>query len=337
MADMADKVVRWGILSTAAIAARAFIPALRQTQRGQLMAVASRSREKGEAFARQHDVPLVFGDYASLLASDQIDAVYNPLPNALHAEWTALAARHGKQVFCEKPLALNPAQARQMVEACQQAGVLLFEAFVFLYHPQTLKLRQLLEEGAIGPLVQVQAQMTFPLVRPTDNIRMNKELGGGSLMDVGCYPITFARFAFGAEPLSVQAACRMDPDYGVDTRAGILLNFSGERFATLQTGFDAPGGQGAVLFGEKGYIEVPKPYHPGEHSQIAVHRADKEEVFSFDTGTMPFAPALEHFHDCILDGAKPIATGAYAGGTLEIIEAVRESSRSGRRVELSAG
>lgn len=334
---MAAKMIRWGILSTAAIAARAFIPALRQTRRGQLVAVASRSREKGEAFARQHEIPLVFGDYGSLLASDQIDAVYNPLPNALHAEWTALAARHGKQVFCEKPLALNPAEARQMVAACQQAGVLLFEAFVFLYHPQTLKLRQLLNEGAIGQLVQAQAQMTFPLARPTDNIRMNKELGGGSLMDAGCYPITFARFAFGAEPLSVQASCRMDPDCGVDTRAGILLNFSGERFATLQTGFDAPGGQGAVLFGEKGYIEVPKPYHPGEQSQFTMHREGKEEVVSFSTDSMPFAPALEHFHDCILDGTTPIATAAYAGGTLQIIEAVRESSRSGRRVELPVG
>ncbi len=334
---MAEKMVRWGILSTAGIAARAFVPALRQTRRGQLAALASRSREKGEAFARQHDIPLVFGDYASLLASDQIDAVYNPLPNSLHAEWTALAAGQGKHVFCEKPLALNPAEARQMVEVCQKAGVMLFEAFVFLYHPQTLKLRQLLDEGAIGPLVQVQAQMTFPLARPTDNIRMNRELGGGSLMDVGCYPITFARFAFGVEPLSVQATCRMDPDYGVDTRAGMLLNFSGERFATLQAGFDAPGGQGAVLFGEKGYIEVPKPYHPGEHSQMVIHRGDKEETLSFDTGTVPFAPALEHFHDCILDRTKPIATAAYAGGTLQVIGAVLESSRTGRRVELPAG
>jgi predicted dehydrogenase len=331
---MAEKTLRWGILSTAAIGARAFVPALRQTRRGQLAAVASRDQERGASFARQHDIPLVFGDYASLLASDQIDAVYNPLPNALHAEWTIAAARQGKHVFCEKPLALDAAEAGQMVAACQRAGVLLFEAFVFLYHPQTLKLRQLLDEGAIGPLVQVQAQMTFALARPTDNIRMNKELGGGSLMDVGCYPITFARFAFGAEPLSVQAACRLDPEYGVDTRAGILLNFSGERFATLQGGFDAPGGQAAVLFGEKGYVEVPKPYHPGEQSQIVLHRGSQEETLTFATGTMPFAPAIEHFHECILDGAKPLATAANALGTLRIIEAVLESSRSGRRAGL---
>ncbi|MBM3278687.1 MAG: Gfo/Idh/MocA family oxidoreductase [Candidatus Handelsmanbacteria bacterium] len=331
---MADKVVRWGILSTAAIGARAFVPALKQTRRGQLAAVASRSRERGASFAHRHGIPLVFDDYADLLASDQIDAVYNPLPNSMHAEWTLAAARQGKHIFCEKPLALSPAEAGRMVEACQQAGVLLFEAFVFLCHPQTRRLRHLLDEGAIGRLMQVQAQMTFPLARPTDNIRMNRELGGGSLMDVGCYPITFARFAFSEEPLSVQATCRMDPDYGVDTRAGMLLNFSGERFATLQAGFDAPGGQAAVLFGESGYIEVSKPYHPGEQSQIAVHAGGKDEVLSFDTGTMPFAPAIEHFHDCILDGVALIATGAYATGTLEIIEAVRESSRIGRRVEL---
>lgn len=332
---MADKKIRWGILSTAGIAAKAFVPALKKTRRGELAAVASRSREKGEAFAGQHGVPLVLGDYASLLASDQIDAVYNPLPNSMHAAWTLAAARQGKHVFCEKPLALDAAEAGQMVAACAQAGVLFFEAFVFLYHPQTRKLRQLLDEGAIGPLVQVQAQMTFALARPTDNIRMNKELGGGSLMDVGCYPITFARFAFGAEPLSVQATCRIDPDYGVDTRAGMVLDFGGERLGMLQGGFDAPGGQGAVLFGEKGYIEVPKPYHPGEESHIVLHRGDQAETLSFATGVPPFTPAIEHFHDCILDGVAPIATAASAAGTLKTIAAVLESSRTGRRIALT--
>ena len=248
---MSTTPVRWGILGTARIAETAFIPAVRQTERGRIVAVASRDQATAEAFARKHDLPMAFGDYASMLASGEIDAVYNPLPNTLHAEWTIAAAEQGKHVFCEKPLAVSPAEAQQMIDACRQAGVLLVEAFVFLSHPQTLELRQLLDDGVIGRLIQAQAHLTFPLARPTDNIRLNRELGGGSLLDAGGYPITFARFAFGQEPVAVQAATRIDPDDRVDSRAGIILTFSEDRFATLQTGIDAAGGPGALLFGER--------------------------------------------------------------------------------------
>jgi xylose dehydrogenase (NAD/NADP) len=330
---MNNTSVRWGILGTGFITEWAFIPALQQTQRGHLVAVASRSREKAESFAHKHDIPLVFDDYTSLLASDQIDAVYNPLPNTLHAEWTAIAAEHGKHVFCEKPLAVTPAEARQMVDVCQERGVVLVEAFVFLFHPQTVKLRQLLDDGIIGDVLQVQASLTFPLPRPTDNIRLNKHLGGGSLLDAGCYPITFARFAFGEEPVAVQSVCRIDPDYGVDTRASILLTFSDDRYATVQAGFDTMG-SGAALFGEQGYIDIPQPYSPKEHSHFVVHTADDEQTITVDTGLLHFTPAIEQFHDCVLDGVEPRVPAANAIGTLRIIEAVLESSLSGRRIAL---
>ena len=191
---MNNQKIRWGIISTAGIAQSAFIPALRQTQRGELVAVASRDRAKADAFAEKHDIPVVYDDYASLLASDEIDAVYNPLPNSLHAEWTIAAAEAGKHVFCEKPLAITPEEARTMVEACKQAGVLFFEAFVFLYHPQSLRLREVLDSGRIGNLIQVEAHIGANIFgRPNieQNIRLSKELVGGALMDMGCYPITF--------------------------------------------------------------------------------------------------------------------------------------------------
>ena len=331
---MSRQPVRWGIIGGARIAETAFIPAVRQTKRGQIAAVASRNQETADAFARRHDIPQAFGSYAAMLASGDIDAVYNPLPNTLHAEWTIAAAEQGKHVFCEKPLATSPAEAQRMIDACRRAGVLLVEAFVFLCHPQTLKLRQLLDDGIIGPLLQAQAHLTFPLARPTDNIRLNRELGGGSLFDAGGYPITFARFAFGQEPLAVQAVTRIDPDYGVDSRAGMLLSFRDDRFATLQTGLDAMGGPGALLFGEQGWIEVPQPYHPRERSSFTVHGRDGAETFDFDTGTVPFTPAVEQFHDCLLDGATPLVGPENAVGTLRVIEAVVESGRTGRRVEL---
>ena len=180
----------------------------------------------------------------------------------------------------------------------------------------------------------MQASFTFPLKRPTDNIRMNKELAGGSLMDVGCYPITYARFIFGEEPESVQAACHIDPDYDVDSRASIILTFSGQRHASLQQGFDAPGGQRAIIHGSSGYIEVPQPCHPNEEDHFIVHADGGKEVVAVDAGVRSFAPAIEHFHDCILDDVEPIATGANAAGTMRVIEAVLESSRTGRRIDL---
>ena len=317
----ADRV-RWGIISTARIAETAFMPAVGQTQRGEVVAVASRSRERAESFAREHDIRHVFDDYASLLASDEIDAVYNPLPNTMHREWTEMAAAKGKHVFCEKPLATTVADAQAMIAACEKAGVVCFEAFVFLYHPQTLKLRQLIDEGAIGELLQLHAHMSFPIQRPTDNIRMNRDLGGGSLYDGGSYPITFSRFAFGDEPVGIQSKILIDPDCDVDTRATLILEFSGERAASIQGGFDAFGGQGAILFGREAAIDIPKPYHPQEQSSFTIRTGGTEETISFDNGVVPFAPAIEHFHDCVLDGAEPLLTAANAVGTLRIIESV---------------
>ncbi len=330
-----SKKIRWGIISTARIAETAFIPALRETERGELVAVASRNQEKATAFAAKHAIPHSFDSYEAMLASDAIDAVYNPLPNTMHAEWTAVAARHGKHIFCEKPLAVSPAEAQQMIDLCEEAGVLLVEAFVFLLHPQTLKLRQLLDEGVIGKLLQLQARLTFHLERPTDNIRLNKALGGGGLLDAGGYPITFARFAFGTEPVAVQAAVQMDPDYEVDSRVAMLLTFPDNGFATLQTGVDAVGGPGAVLMGDKGYIEVPQPYHPKGESHFVVHTADGAETVSFNTGQMPFTAAIEQFHACLLDGAKPLVPPSNAIGTLRVIERVFESARTGQRMALT--
>lgn len=322
--------VRWGIISTARIGEMAFIPAVRQTERGELVAVASRDRDRASSFAQKHGIPRVFDDYRSMLASDEIDAVYNPLPNTMHREWTELAAANGKHIFCEKPLATKVADAEAMVGACEKAGVLFFEAFVFLYHPQTRKLQQCLDEGAIGELRQLHAHITGVVTRPTDNIRLNRDLGGGSLYDVGCYPITLARCAFGEEPVGFQSVCKMDEDYEVDTRVAMVLEFSRTRTASLQAGFDAFGQQRAFLFGSEGMIEVAAPFHPPQKSHFTIRRPESEdEVVSFDEGFLHFAPAIEHFHDCLLDGARPLKTAAYAAGTLRIIEQALERAQNG--------
>lgn len=334
---MSNQKVRWGIVSTAGIAQSAFIPALRQTQRGELVAVASRDRDRADAFARKHDIPVVFDDYNSLLASDEIDAIYNPLPNRLHAEWTIAAAENGKHVFCEKPLAVTPAEAQTMVDACDKAGVVFFEAFVFLYHPQTLRLREILDSGRIGKLIQVEAHLDANIfVRPNieHNIRLSKELVGGALMDMGCYPITFARFAFDQEPVAVLADTYIHPKYEVDTRDALILSFPDDGQAALLASFHSTGGQSAILFGEDGFVEIANPYHPPAQSRFVVHSGSQTETHDFNTGVLPFAPAIEHFHDVILDGVEPIITAENAAGTLAVINAAWESGRTGARVVL---
>jgi xylose dehydrogenase (NAD/NADP) len=326
--------IRWGIISTAGIAEQSFIPALRETDRGELTAVASRDRNKADAFARKHDIPIVFDDYTSLLESDEIDAVYNPLPNTMHAEWTVKAAENGKHIFCEKPLAMSADEINSMSDSCERAGVKLVEAFVFLFHDQSLKLRQILDSGAIGEITATHAYMDFRIPRPSDNIRLNRELGGGGLLDGGVYPITFTRFVFGEEPISVHGACLIDPEYGVDIRTSAVVEFSGGRYATIQMSMDGAGGQGAAIYGEKGFINVPQPYHPRKDSYLLAHTPDGEERYPFDDGRHPFTPAIEHFHDVLLDN-KPLAVAATnALGTIAIVEAIFESARTGKRVDL---
>ncbi|MEM7030734.1 MAG: Gfo/Idh/MocA family oxidoreductase [Chloroflexota bacterium] len=329
-----SKKIRWGILSTARIGVSSLIPAVRETDHGEIVAIASRSQESADAFATEHDIPLAFGDYASMLASNDVDAVYNPLPNTLHAEWTALAANQGKHIFCEKPLAVSAVEAQDMIDTCQVAQVSLTEAFVFLFHPQTLKLRELLDQGVIGDVLQTQAHFTFHIARPSDNIRLNKDLGGGGLLDAGVYPITYTRFLFGEEPIAIQAAVHTDAHHHVDTRASVIMIFAENRFATIQTGMDALGGPGVTVFGTDGHIQIPQPYHPRGASQFTVHTKAGAETFTFDLGLHPFTPAVAQFQDHLLNGEPLLATGQNAVGTLRVVEAIHESSQTGQRIDL---
>ena len=329
---MSDKV-RWGIISTAGIAEKSFIPALRETDRGQLVAVSSRSKDTAQAFADQHGIPEVFGSYADMLASDRIDAVYNPLPNTMHAEWTIAAAEAGKHIFCEKPLAMNTDEIRSMVAACEKHSVQLVEAFVFLYHAQSLKLRELLDGGAIGDIVTSHAWFNFRIPRPSDNIRLNKELGGGGLLDGGVYPITFTRFVHDDEPMSLQASTVVHPEYEVDTRFSAILDFADDRQGIVQQSIDGPGGPGAFVVGTEGSITIPQPYHPRAGAQLEV-KGKIQEVHPFDDGRHPFTPAVEHFHEVLLDGKSLAVPASNALGTLAVVDAILESAKTGSRISL---
>src|SRR3990170_3418207 len=188
---MTERVLRWGLLSTARIN-QALMAPLGSSTRNRLVAVASRIPERGEAYAREWNIPRAFASYEAMLADPDIDVIFNPLPNRLHAEWTIKAAQAGKHVLCEKPLAITVEEVDAIEAAARQAGVVVAEAFMYRHHPQTLKVRELVDGGAVGDLWLVRGSFTFDLTRESDP-RLDPALGGGSIWDVGCYPISCSR------------------------------------------------------------------------------------------------------------------------------------------------
>ena len=324
--------VRWGIVSTAQIGRWVFAPALRASARGELVAVASRRRERAAAFAGDLEIPEVFASYDELLCSDRVDAVYVPLPNSMHEEWAIRAMERGKHVFCEKPLATSPEAAQRMIDAAARHGVVLMEAMVYRYHPQTLRLRRLLDAGAIGDLRHVDMRMGGPL--PAGNIRWLPELGGGALADIGCYLIDVARWAAGAEPAQVTAIWQKAGEGAVDSRIGLLLGFPGAVVATLFGAFDTMTVRGAHLAGSGGTLHVEQPTHPYEESAYTLTTRRATERVTLNNGVRAFTPALDHFHDRVLGGAEPLLATTDAIGTLRVMAAAAESARTARTVHL---
>jgi len=325
--------VRWGILGAANIASWQFVPAVAASRRGLLAAVASRDRARGEAFAAKNGVARVHASYEALLDDPAIDAVYIGLPNGLHARWTIAAAAAGKHVLCEKPWASNAAEALGSVQACERAGVVHFESFVYRCHPQTLRVGHWLREGAIGTPRTVHAAFHFVMSgdQRRTNIRMNADLVGGALMDVGCYPVSWLRFSFGEEPHAASAAAVFDPQQHVDSQLVGLLHFSGGRSGTLSGSFDLPGTLLTRILGTGGEIVVTQPYHPrGAEATVALRRLGQPEELHHDArDEPPFLAAVEHFHDRVLDGVPPLLAGRDAIGNMAAIDALLASAHAG--------
>ena len=334
MKQVKSAKVRWGIVSTAQIGRWVFAPAVRASARGELVGVASRDRDRAAALAGDLEIAEVFASYDDLLRSDRIDAVYLPLPNSMHEERAIRAMEHGKHVFCEKPLATSPEGAQRMVDAAARHGVVLMEAMVYRYHPQTLRLRRLLDAGAIGDLRHVAMHMGAP--QPPGNIRWQPELGGGALADVGCYLIDVARWAAGTEPVRVSAAWRETREGGVDSRIGLLLEFPDTVVATLFGAFDATPMRGAHLAGSGGSLHIEQPTHPYEESAYTLTTPQATERVTLNNGVHAFTPALDDFHHCLLDGAAPLLSNTDAIATLRVMAAAAESARIGRTVHLAA-
>ena len=253
------KPVRWGILSTAKIGLEKVIPAMQCTEACEIVGIASRDLAKSRQAAGSLGIPKAFGSYEDLLADGEIEAVYNPLPNHLHVPLSVAAARAGKHVLCEKPVALNAAEASALIEARDEAGVLIQEAFMVRHHPQWLRARELVRSGGFGRLRSIQGFFSYNN-RDPQNIRNIEAIGGGGLYDIGCYPITGSRFLFEDEPRRVVSLIERDPGWGIDRLTSAILEFPAGH-ATFTCATQLTPYQRMQIFSTAGRIEIEIPFN----------------------------------------------------------------------------
>ncbi|HLF44173.1 MAG TPA: Gfo/Idh/MocA family oxidoreductase [Acidimicrobiia bacterium] len=285
--------VSWGVLGVAGIAVHKVIPAMQKSQLSPVRAIASRSEGKAEAAAAELGIGKAYASYESLLTDPEIEAVYIPLPNHLHAEWTEKAAAAGKHVLCEKPLAMSSDQARHMIDVCGDAGVKLMEAFMYRLHPLWVETRRLVDSGLIGDLLAIQSFFSYRNVDPLD-IRNIADYGGGALMDVGCYPVNVARMLFGSEPSTVKSAIRRDTGFGTDVVTSAVLDFGG-RHATFTCSTQLESDQSVLLVGTTGRLEIEIPFNiPPDRPTRLLHFAGGDPPVSPHVEVHEFAAADQY-------------------------------------------
>ena len=321
-------VLRWGVVSTANIGRAAVIPAIQAAANGRLVAVASRSHDRAAAFAAEHDIPRHHGRYEALLDDPEIDAVYVPLPNSLHREWVVRAAAAGKHVLCEKPLALTEAQCLEMAAAARASGVRLMEAFMYRFHRRTRRVLERIEAGDIGEPRIIRSSFTFRLTRP-DNIRWDPDLGGGALMDVGCYCVNVSRTMARAEPVGVQATATWT-ERGVDSELVGALRFADGTVAHFDCALTLARNERYEIAGTEGVIEVPQSFLPGTADvPIHLHRGREGTTTETVDGEDEYRAMVEHFGASVLEGRAFDYPVDEAARNMRVIEGLYRSARSG--------
>jgi predicted dehydrogenase len=294
---MVTERVRWGVLGCAAIAVEKVIPAMLRSELSAVRAIASRDASRAATAAAELGIQRHYGSYQELLDDSDIEAVYIPLPNHLHALWTLRAAAAGKHVLCEKPLAMTSIEAQEMVDGCRSAGVALMEAFMYRMHPLWLRTRELVQDGAIGQLETIQAFFSYRNLDPRD-IRNVAEFGGGALMDIGCYPINVARMMFDAEPSGVAAMVRRDPRFGTDVLTSAILDFGG-RQATFTCSTQLEDDQRVHLIGTEGRLLVEIPFNiPPDRPTRIIRAAGGEPPVEPGIETIEVAGADQYGVQC---------------------------------------
>ncbi|RWG57838.1 MAG: Gfo/Idh/MocA family oxidoreductase [Mesorhizobium sp.] len=314
---------RWGVLSTAKIGREQLLPAIVDSENGVLSAIASRDLSKAKALGERFGAPHAFGSYEELLASKEVDGVYIPLPTSQHVEWTAKAIEAGKHVLVEKPLALDAKDIPSLIKLRDEKKVLVCEAFMVVYHPQWIKVRDLIASGAIGRLRHVQGAFSYYNVDPT-NMRNQLDLGGGALPDIGVYPTVSTRFSTGKEPVRVQATIERDKTFGTDIYSSIRADF-GDFELSFYLSTQMAARQVMVFHGEKGFIEVFGPFNAGlyDHHRIELHNQNHTEaqVFRFP-GTQQYRLECEAFVRAAQGGKERVFTLEESVLNQKVIDAI---------------
>ena len=325
------KKLRWGLLSTARIN-RVLLPPLRSSARNELTAVASRDMARAQVYANERNIPRVFGSYEAMLADPDVDVIYNPLPNSMHAEWTIKAAEAGKHVLCEKPLANTIEEVDAMTAAAKKAGVVVMEAFMYRHHPQTLKVKEMVESGAIGKLQLIHGSFTFKISDEGD-VRLNSSLGGGSIWDIGCYPISYARLIAGAEPIEVFGWQITGKASGVDETFTGQMRFPNNVYAQFDCGFRTPQRTHMELVGDKGNIIIKTPFNPILNEEIIVTNGDGKKIIT-TPGEDLYLGEVENMADAILNGQSPRVSLADSRNNVATIKALLRSAQEGKPVTM---
>ncbi len=343
---MAGKKLRWGLMSTARINERLIVP-IGTSERSELVAVASRSKETGDRYAAEWKIPRVHVGYDSLLADPEVDAVYISLPNSMHAEWCIKSAQHGKHVLCEKPMALSTEEADRIAEAARGNGVLVQEAAMYRYHEQTRQVCEWVANGEIGDIRVIQGFFGFTLDRGGD-IRFDPSLGGGSLRDIGSYPVSFARTVMGANPVEVEAQ-QVLSDSGVDLTFTGQMRFASGALAQIASSFQVTPYWNAAVIGSKGRILLDHPWlnRIGQTAHLTILREGEADGETFGDSAAgieeqtvayenpnAYRCELEAAEASILDGGEPVISLADSRGNAATLAALLQSAHDNKPVKL---
>jgi predicted dehydrogenase len=320
--------LRWGLLGTGRIN-RALIPPIRSSKKSQLMAVASRSYEKASEYANNWGIPHFYASYKELLADPEIDVIYISLPNGLHTEWSIKAMQAGKHVLCEKPLTTNSKDVDAIIDTVRKTGMVISEAFMYRHHPQTLMVKKMVESGEIGNLQIIRGSFCYTNSRSLDP-RFDPTLGGGALWDVGCYPISYARYIIGKEPVEVYGKQMIGP-------TGIDLLFSGQMLfpdgviSQFDCSFISPFKTMMEITGDKGRITIPVPFKPGSRAKITLEREGQMQTIRIK-GNELYQGEVEDMEHAILFETPNRVSLEDSRGNIATIEALYQSARLSKPV-----
>jgi xylose dehydrogenase (NAD/NADP) len=336
---MSDQIA-WGILGNATIARCCIIPALHKSRNGVLRALATRTPAAAMALCENNEIGRLYGSYDELLRDPDIDAIYNPLPNHLHHSFTLKALREGKHVLCEKPLACCAREAAEMAETADRKGLLLMESWSYRFHPRTLLIRQMIKDGAIGMPSLIRTAFCFHLdehhFSSRDMFRLNPEMGGGALLDVGCYGVSLARWLLDLNPLEVQAQS-VYHQTGVDIHTVGSIRFPGDVLATFEASFVTALQQTYTVVGSDGVIELPHDaFIPRENEACFTLRGKQEETGARYqvAGTDAYQLMVEHFSDAVM-GKIPLAfQPAESVRNMQVLDALALAAKSGKTINL---